>query len=339
MYSIALTGGGTAGHVIPNLAIVPELLKYFDKIIYIGSVDGIEKQLVSDYGVSFFSVNCIKFNRSNIISNIKIPYVLCRGIAQAKKILLKELISVVFSKGGYVSLPTCLAANSLKIPVIVHESDFSLGLANRITSLFAKQVLTSFSETKGGVYTGNPIRSEIFNGNAALIKTKYGFDNRPVVLIFGGSSGSLAINSAVYPIVMSLTKNYNIIHITGKQQVNITTHGYVQLSYAKNICDYYAAADAIVIRGGANSLCEAIALRKKILCIPLPKGRSSRGDQSENVNRYSETFLRVLEQSKLTPTTLLSEIDLLFSMPDTNEKMQKTNTNAIIVGEIIKHVH
>ncbi|MDD3946503.1 MAG: UDP-N-acetylglucosamine--N-acetylmuramyl-(pentapeptide) pyrophosphoryl-undecaprenol N-acetylglucosamine transferase [Clostridia bacterium] len=334
MSSIALTGGGTAGHIMPNLALLPELCKYFEKIIYIGG-DGMERDLVPKYGIKFFSTSVVKLNRSNLLQNAKIPFVLNKGIKEAKNILQSAHIDVVFSKGGYAALPACFAAKSLKIPVVTHESDYTMGMANKLISMFAASTLTGFAETKGGTFVGNPLREEILKGNAAHAVEKYKLPPRPTVLVFGGSLGAEAINHALEGCLSALLKEYNIVHITGKNaKKGDSGQGYTRLEFANDIADLYAVADLVVIRGGANSLAEAAALGKRTLCIPLPKG-ASRGDQQDNAKSYQKKgLLEILEQNKLTPDSLYLSIQKLIVLPEPAPVYR--NTNAVIVKEILK---
>jgi UDP-N-acetylglucosamine--N-acetylmuramyl-(pentapeptide) pyrophosphoryl-undecaprenol N-acetylglucosamine transferase len=329
---IAITGGGSAGHIMPALALVPKLKPYFDNIIYIGNTSP-ENKLVPPSGIPFYSVSSVKLNRNKFFSNLKIPKILLRGIAESKDILKSECVTIVFSKGGYVSLPVCIASILLKIPLIVHESDYSLGLANRLTAPFAKLVLTSFAETRGGIYLGNPVRDEILTANPLNIRNMYSLDNKPIVLIIGGSSGSTAINNAVYPILKQLTSKFNVFHITGKTSHLIEMRGYFKFEYVNNICDLYAASDIVITRGGANALSECAALGKKTLCIPLPAG-PSRGDQLENARCYQKLgIIRILEQKDLTPYRLLKEIELTNSLSP--PKAIVSNAASNIVKEIL----
>ena len=334
MPSIALTGGGTAGHIMPNLALLPELKKHFDKIIYIvGS--GMEKELAPGHGVPFFQVSTVKFNRANLLANAKIPVVLSKGVKEAKAILEAHNIDVVFGKGGYAALPACIAAKSLGIPVVTHESDFTMGLANKIIAMFSASVLTSFPETKGGKFVGSPIREEVLKGDASRAVQKYGITPRPTVLVFGGSLGAEAINNALSGCLDKLLKDFNVIHIAGKNAAKSPSkQGYTCLTFADDIPDLYAAADMVVMRGGANSLAEAAALGKRTLCIPLPKG-ASRGDQLDNAKSYQKHgFLEILEQSSLTPEALYGAIHRIIVKPEPAPVYK--NANAAIVKEILK---
>ena len=334
MTTIALTGGGTAGHILPCIALVPELKKHFDNIIHIGG-DGMEKELIPKAGLPLFSTKTIKFDRSNMLSNLKIPFVLSAATKEAKAILQKEKVSVVFGKGGYAMLPTILGAHKLGIPIIIHESDFNMGLANKFASRYADLVLTSFPETKGGVYVGNPIRQNIFNGNKTKIVNSFHLQpTKKTILIFGGSSGAKAINNVVFQIAKQLTEKYNILHLIGKQEKRrLFMRGYTTIPYYDNIEDLYATADLIIMRGGANSLQEATMLGKRIICIPLPKGKHSRGDQVDNaLSYYNRGAIELLLQETLTPETLLDKIESTINQKE--HPINKDTPN----GEIVKRI-
>ncbi len=305
--NVALVGGGTAGHIMPNVAVIPYLKQTFDKVIYLGSPSSMEESICKELNIPFYPTETAKFHRKKIWKNASLPFHLIKGVATARKILKKEEISVVFSKGGYASVPTVLAAHGLGIPIACHESDRSLGLANRFTAKFADKVYTAFPGTyKKGTLMQTPIRDSIFSGSAL---TLFNDEKKPVVLFMGGSLGARAINEALSESFGALTEKYNILHIAGKTAVPMKTPSYVCVPFARNVEDYFATADAIVSRAGASTLGELTALGKKILAIPLPKGES-RGDQEENAAYYlSKGAIRVLPQSELTPKSLLKAID------------------------------
>ena len=216
MATVALTGGGTAGHIMPCIAVAEELAKHFDRIIYFGG-DGMEKEIVPSYGLPLYTTAAAKFSRRDILDNLKIPFILAGAAKEAKDILRRENVQLLFAKGGYATLPSALGARSLGIPVVIHESDYTMGMANRFISSFAAAAFTSFPETKGGEYVGNPIRREIFEGDASRARKRYGLHaSRPVLLVFGGSSGSLKINEALFGCLRSLTTVYDVVHVTGK---------------------------------------------------------------------------------------------------------------------------
>ena len=307
MKTLVMTGGGTAGHVTPCIALLEEMKKRFDRVIFIGG-DGMEKDLVPKV-MPFYSVPTVKFFRKEIYKNAAIPFVLQRGVRAAKKILVQNDACAVFSKGGYASLPACLAAKSLGVPVVCHESDYTLGLANKLESRFAKSVLTSFIETKGGTYVGNPIRKEIMFGDAERAKKNYGVGKKKVLLIIGGSSGSEALNRTIYKGLDVFLADYDVVHICGKTgDLSIRRDGYAQTRYDEDVADLYALAEVVVTRGGSNALNELAALGKKAVVVPLPKGES-RGDQVLNARSYERRgFFTVLEQEDLHVETLLDRI-------------------------------
>lgn len=334
MKTIATTGGGTAGHVLPSIALLPELKNNFDRIIHIAGV-GMEQEIIPKAGIPLFITKTIKFNRSNILKNLKIPFVLLTAIRQAKEILIREKVDVVFSKGGYVSLPTVFAAKRIGIPIIIHESDFHMGLANKLSSIVADCKLTSFPETKGGEYVGNPIRERIFHGNKEKVIRAHNLSrNKKTILIFGGSSGSLAINNAIFKIAKDLIERFNVIHIIGKNEKRrLFINGYVTIPYVDDIENYYAVADLIIMRGGANSLQEATALGKRIICIPLPKSNNSRGDQVDNAMSYCKrNLITLIHQEDLNGNVLIEKIHETINQKE--HPINKDTPN----GEIVKRI-
>lgn len=320
---------------MPCLALTEELAKYFDRIIYLGG-NGMEKDLVTAAGIPFYETKTVKLDKTRITANIKIPFELSSASKEAKSILRRENVRVVFAKGGYASLPAALGAKAAGIPLVIHESDYSMGTANKLCSLFAARVLTSFPETPGGICTGNPIRPEIFKGDRTRAIDRYCLRLAlPTVLVFGGSTGSIAVNQALYPILPELTKHANVIHVAGKNDgTNLDMPGYVRLEYADDIADLYAASKVIVMRGGANSLAEATALGKRTICIPLPKSNTSRGDQAENAMSYFKRgLINLLPQSDLTPDELLTRIEYELSLPA--RQTVASNANRTIVENIV----
>lgn len=315
MSCIVFTGGGTAGHYAPNYAIIPLIKNDFDEIVYIGSKNGAEKLAAEKRGVKYYGVTTAKLVRSLTPKNALIPFKLLKGISEAKKILKELSPSVVFSKGGYVALPTVLAAHALGVPIISHESDLSVGLANKIAAKYSKSVLTSFKETAEKLpnahYAGTPLREELFKPrDKAAIKKKFGFDeNKKVLLITGGSQGSGAINETVKKSVYGLVNEYNVLHLCGKgKAADIKAEGYRQIEFAEDMGEVYAVADTALSRAGANTLFELIALKIPTLAVPLPKG-NSRGDQIENALYFKDNgLIAVLMEENLTPETLISAL-------------------------------
>ncbi len=334
MITIATSGGGTAGHVLPCIALYPNLKKYFDKIIHLGG-NGIELTLIPEAGIPLFTTKNVKFDRANMLSNLKIPFILSAAVKEAKEILVREKVNVVFTKGGYASIPTVLAAHKLNIPIVIHESDYNMGLANKLASRFASIVLTSFKETKGGIYVGNPIRESIFEGDKSRAIEKYNLHPlKPTILIFGGSSGAHAINKVVFNVARRLTEKYNVVHILGaKEKTRLFLRGYVPLSYASDIEDLYAVANVIIMRGGANSLQEVTILGKNVICIPLPKSKHSRGDQEANAKSYAQQGL-----IDLLPQSLLTEEELLKRIEKTINKKERPINRNTPNEEIVKKI-
>lgn len=351
MSNIVLTGGGTAGHIMPHLALLPSLEKNFKHIYYIGSFMGMEKDILSKYqNIPYYGVTTVKFSRSLNFKNLLIPYYLVKGIFQARKVLRRTHPNVVFSKGGFVSLPVVIAAYSLKIPVVTHESDITLGLANKIIHKFSKMLCVSFEETflkvkKRTTYTGSPIRAEILKGDKQVILNKYSLNqNKPTLLFMGGSLGAKAINQMVFLCVNDLLKEYNILHITGKGNTNnnlLSLKNYVQVEFTSEIEHYFAAADCVISRAGSNVIFELLALKKPMLLIPLSK-KASRGDQILNAQSFQKKgYAKVLEEENLTEKTLKQKIHQTIYQKDTLVKNMDAsiglNGNENIIRQILKH--
>lgn len=336
---IVLTGGGTAGHVTPNLALIPSLVEKGFSITYIGSIDGIEKGLVEEKNIEYYGISTGKLRRYFDPKNFSDPFRVIKGYFQAKKILKRIKPDVLFSKGGFVSVPVIRAAASLKIPCIIHESDMTPGLANKLCAPVAKKICCNFPETfdmipaSKAVLTGSPIRQEILMGDRQAGKELCGFtDDKPVMLVVGGSQGSAAINGAVRDSLNELLETFNIVHLTGKDKIDnllLTVPGYKQFEYISDeMKDLFALSDIVVSRAGANAICELLALHKPNLLIPLPAG-SSRGDQILNAASYEEQgFSMVLNEEDMTSKLLVESIKSLYenrekyinNMTSTNQK-------------------
>ncbi len=318
MKSIVLTGGGTIGHTAPHFAILPYL--NFDEVYYIGS-NGIEKEYVLNKGLPYYEINPVKLHRRLTIQNLEIPFKFINSINESVKILNELKPSVVFSKGGFVGLPVTIAANKLNIPVIIHESDLTLGLANKIASKFAKHTLTTFEKTsltvKNGVYVGAIIRNELFSKsreealNEFKIKT-----NKPILLVTGGSSGAKIINQTVINCLDELTKHFFVIHLVGKGNLTNTKNtNYLELEFS-DMALLYQLCDIALSRAGSNTAFELTALKKVALYIPLSK-KNSRGDQIDNANYFKNLKLcKVLYEEDLSPTTLIYNLLILYENKD-----------------------
>jgi UDP-N-acetylglucosamine--N-acetylmuramyl-(pentapeptide) pyrophosphoryl-undecaprenol N-acetylglucosamine transferase len=319
MATIILTGGGTAGHCVPNIALIQHLKNHFDKIYYIGSENGIEKQIITEQTkLKYFGISCAKLKRSITLKNLLIPFKVALGVKQAGVILDKLKPDVIFSKGGYVAVPVILAGKKRKIPIITHESDFTIGLANKITAKHCKKVLTSFPETaktiKNGLYVGPPLKQLKTSKTTAL--NKFGLSGKkPVILVTGGSLGSQIINTTLREALPNLLKNFEILHICGKNNIDkdIVHNGYVQVEFVNDMKQAYSVADICVSRAGSNTLFELLSLKKPCVLIPLPKG-ASRGDQVLNAEYFQKKgVVYVLQQNALTPESLAITIESVYS--------------------------
>lgn len=315
MKSIVLTGGGTAGHCLPHMAIYPYIVNDFDKFYYIGSKNGIEKSIMSKY-FTYYSISTAKLKRSVSLDNFFILPKVIKGLREATDLLREINPCVVFSKGGYVSVPVVMASQKLKIPVVAHESDYTLGLANKLTANKCKYVLTSFEapskKLKNGIFTGPPIRD--FTLNSDLGKASFGFDGKkPIILVVGGSSGSLAINNAIIDLLPNLLKKYDLLHICGSNHVKgLSVNGYKEVGYIDNMDLAYSCADIAVARSGAGCLFELLSLKIPTLFIPLPK-KASRGDQIVNAKYfYDKKMCNLLYEEEITQNKLLDQINYTY---------------------------
>lgn len=323
MKRIILTGGGTAGHVTPNMALVPTLIDEGYDISYIGSYNGMEKKLIEDIGIPYYGISSGKLRRYFDIKNFSDPFRVIKGFFEAKTLLKKLKPDVVFSKGGFVTVPVVMAAKKLHIPVIIHESDMTPGLANKLSIPSASKVCCNFPETikhlpEGkAVLTGSPIREELFQGDRREGLRLCEFtENKPVLLIIGGSLGSVAINNAIRNNLDALLEKYQIIHLCGRNnldQLLLEKKGYQQFEYVKKeLKHYFACADVVVSRAGANAICELLALRKPNILIPLGLD-ASRGDQILNAKSFEKQgYSYVIQEKDVTGDTLLNAVNTVF---------------------------
>ncbi len=327
MAKIVFTGGGTAGHVTPNLALMARIkeLAPDTEFHYIGSETGIEKEILARYpDVTFHTIRTGKFRRYLSVKNLTDPFRVLAGCKDAKKIMKALKPDAVFSKGGFVAVPVVYAAGKCQVPVISHESDITPGLANKLSARYADRICVTFPDTVNhlpknkGHFTGTPIRQALFQGNGDRARAALGFDLKPVLVIMGGSIGSVAINNAVRANLTALTATYNIIHLCGKNNLSrdpacTENPAYRQFEFVSDeLPDYLALADGILSRAGSNAIHEFLALKKPMLLIPLPL-TASRGDQILNAQSFeARGFARVLEEEKITPETLPAAIHDLF---------------------------
>lgn len=323
MKRIVLTGGGTAGHVTPNIALLPRLKELGYDIHYIGSYEGMEKKLIEDCGIPYYGISSGKLRRYFDVKNFSDPFKVLKGYGQARKLLKKLKPDVVFSKGGFVSVPVVFAAKHCHIPAIIHESDITPGLANKLAIPNAYKVCCNFPETlkylpeDKAVLTGSPIRSELLSGNRKhALDYCHLTDGKPTILVVGGSSGSQFINEVVRGILPELLKTYQVIHLCGKGNLDKSLHGtagYAQFEYAnQELSDMFALADIVISRAGANSICELLALHKPNILIPL-SANASRGDQILNARSFEQQgFSMVIEEENLSNVVLLNAVQELY---------------------------
>jgi len=321
--TIILTGGGTAGHVTPNIALIPELKKEGYKIVYVGEKEGIERTLIEKKGIEYHFVSTGKLRRYLSKQNFTDIFKVMKGVFEAKKIIKDIKPDIVFSKGGFVAVPVVLGAKMNNIPIIAHESDMTPGLANKIAMPFAKKVCTTFPETvkyigEKGVNTGTPIRKELFEGDKKKGLDICGFDNsKPIIMTMGGSLGSKKINETLREILTDILKKYQLVHICGKGNIDKTLlnlKGYKEFEYvSEQLPHIMAAADMIISRAGSNSISEFLSLRKPALLIPL-SAKASRGDQILNAESFEKHgYSLVLKEEEMTGKTLLENIDKLYN--------------------------
>lgn len=323
MKKIVLTGGGTAGHVTPNIALLPRLKELGYEIYYIGSYEGIEKKLIADFKIPYYGVATGKFRRYLDPKNLSDPFRVIKGGMEAKKILKEIKPDIVFSKGGFVSVPVVRAAAALKIPCVIHESDMTPGLANKLCIPCAKKVCCNFPETiqslpEGkAVLTGSPIREDIFKGDKVAALNLCNFTaGKPVVMVIGGSSGSAAINKTVREALPKLLEKYQVVHLCGNGRVDnlmLNIEGYAQFEYLKaELKDVFAMADVVISRAGANAICELLALKKPNVLIPL-SSKVSRGDQILNANSFCEQgYSKVIEEEELDDMILVNSVNEVY---------------------------
>ena len=318
-----MTGGGTAGHVTPNIALLPHLRELGYEIFYMGSYDGIEKRLIEDFDLPYYGIATGKFRRYFDVKNFSDPFRVIKGYSEAKKIMKDIAPDIVFSKGGFVSVPVVRAAASLGIPCIIHESDMTPGLANKLCIPVATKVCCNFPETMKLIpeskaeLTGSPIREELAKGNKIAAYDLCGFHpDKPVILVIGGSLGAAAVNKVVREALPELLQDYQVVHICGKEKMDnmlLTTKGYKQFEYVKSeLKDIFAMTDLVISRAGATSICELLALKKPNILIPLP-ATSSRGDQLLNAQSFeSQGYSLVLHEDDLTAKQLIDKVHELY---------------------------
>ncbi|MCI8342746.1 MAG: undecaprenyldiphospho-muramoylpentapeptide beta-N-acetylglucosaminyltransferase [Firmicutes bacterium] len=349
MKTIVLTGGGTAGHVTPNIALIPQLVEEGWNVKYIGAKNGMEKELIERENIEYFGVSSGKLRRYFSKENFKDIFKVTKGVGEATALIRKIKPDIVFSKGGFVAVPVVLGARLNNVPVIIHESDITPGLANKIAMPFAKKVCTTFPETleyiKGnkGINTGTPIRSNLFEGSREKGLEMCGFDSKkPVVMMMGGSLGAVKINKCLRECADEILKKFQLVHICGKgniDQSKLNLKGYKQFEYVSSELPHImAAADVVVSRAGSNSISEFLALKKPALLIPL-SASASRGDQILNAKSFEKHgFAMVLQEEEMNSESLANAINSLFDKKEdikhAMEKSERTDGVAAVMKVI-----
>ena len=347
MKRIILTGGGTAGHVTPNIALLPRLKELQYDIHYIGSYNGIEKELIEQFGIPYHGISSGKLRRYFSLQNFTDPFRVVKGLGEAKKFVKLLNPDVIFSKGCFVSVPVVLAGKSRRVPTIIHESDMTPGLANKLSIPSATKVCCNFPETlkhlpEGkAVLTGSPIRQELLSGDKYKAREFLRFSSdKPVIMVVGGSLGSVAVNEAVRGILPELLKTFQVIHLCGKGKADDSLQnleGYAQFEYVKEeLKDLFALTDIVISRAGANAICELLALHKPNLLIPL-SANASRGDQILNARSFErQGYSIVLEEEELNKQTLLDSITRLYENKNTYIDAMKNSPQQNSIDTIIE---
>jgi UDP-N-acetylglucosamine--N-acetylmuramyl-(pentapeptide) pyrophosphoryl-undecaprenol N-acetylglucosamine transferase len=330
--TIVFTGGGSAGHVTPNMALIEVLIKDNFKIHYIGSTTGIEKKLIESMGVDYSSIATGKLRRHWTFKHFTEPFKIVLGIFQAYRLLARLKPVIVFSKGGFVSFPVILAAWLQRIPVVSHESDMTPGLANRMALPFVRKLCVNFPQTvkyfkdNSRVYiTGTPVRQALLRGDESRGYNLTNFDqNKPILLVIGGSLGAKKINDLLRQILPQLLEKYQIIHICGKGNLDtnlIGLQGYIQYEFVENeLGDLFSISDMIISRSGANALYEILTLNKPHLLIPLST-QASRGDQIHNAEHFVKQGVSLMiKEEELSAEKMINKIKEVL---DNKEILQK----------------
>ena len=318
---IIFTGGGTAGHVTPNIALIEPLLREGWDVHYIGSSSGMEKDLIAALGgVTYHGISTGKLRRYFSWQNFIDPFRVIKGYFQARRLIRQIQPDVIFSKGGFVSVPVVLGAG--KVPVVAHESDFSPGLSNRIASRFTDRVCVSFEDSLAyiqrgkGIFTGTPIRPALYAGNRERALAFTGLDGKkPVLLVMGGSLGAQKLNELVRAALPILNETFDVIHLCGrgKNDCDCVACGYTQYEYIdKELPDLFALSDIVLSRAGANSVYELLALNKPSVLVPLTSA-STRGDQLLNAEYFEKKgYAVVVNQNTATTQTLVDAINHVY---------------------------
>ncbi len=320
MKKILFTGGGSAGHVVPNIALIEYLNQHGWQSHYIGSYEGIEKSLIAPLHIPYYGISSGKLRRFTTWRNLLTPFQVLRGIAQAWHLLGRIKPNVVFSKGGFVAFPVVFAAWLRRIPAIIHEADLTPGLANRLSIPFAKHICVNFPGAQHHfknpskvIITGIPIRENLLAGSRERGLAFLAFSRaKPVLLVYGGSLGAQKLNDVTRQLVHELTQHFQIVHVCGANKTSeefAHFKDYKQYPYVnEEFGDILACADLVISRAGANTVYELIALKKVHILIPLPK-TASRGDQIENAQYSAESgYSTVINDEDLNSSSMKKTI-------------------------------
>lgn len=320
MSKIAFTGGGTVGHVSVNLSLIPTALEKEHQVFYIGSKNGIEREMIESQisNIKYYPISSGKLRRYLSFENAKDVFKVLKGILDARRVLKKEKPDLLFSKGGFVSVPVVIAARSLNIPTIIHESDLTPGLANKISLKFSKKIYTTFEDTLKYLpkdkadFVGATIREDLKEGNQQKGYEITGFDSdKKVLLVMGGSLGSKKLNDIIRENLEALLHDYQIIHLTGHGLVDESykQKGYIQYEFVKEeLTHLLSITDTVVSRAGSNAIYEFLTLRIPMLLIPLGLDQS-RGDQIDNAKYFeSKGYGKMIPEDQLTQFKLLEQL-------------------------------
>lgn len=347
MKTIVLTGGGSSGHVTPNIALIPKLKELGYTVHYIGSKNGLEKQLIEKEGITYHAINAGKLRRYLDFKNLTDIFRVMHGFRQAVSVINKLKPDIIFSKGGFVSCPVVWAAWVLRVPIVIHESDMTPGLTNRLSMPFAKQVCFTFPESgmhipkDKGILTGVPIREDILNGDKNIGLRMCDFNNaKPVLMVVGGSQGAESINQIIRNSLPDLLKDFQVCHMCGKGNINLNfnnTKGYKQFEYInEGLTHIYAMADMVISRAGATTLFEVLSLRKPNILIPLSKN-ASRGDQILNAESFKKQgFSSVINEEQLSKETMLISISEVYKNRDKYLKAMDLRNTSTATDMVIK---
>lgn len=350
MKKIVFTGGGSAGHVTPNVALMPYLQKQGWDISYIGSHRGIEKTIIEKEGIPYYGIASGKLRRYFDLQNIKDPFLVMKGVMDAYLCIRKLKPDVIFSKGGFVSVPVVIGGWLNRVPILLHESDMTPGLANKISLRFASEIFVTFEEAKQHlpvektICTGSPVREDVLQGNREHgLKWLQFHNDKPVITIMGGSLGAKKMNETLRQALPKLLPHYQIVHLCGKGNIDEKlqqTKGYAQFEYVhEELPHILAATDFVISRAGSNAIFEFLTLQKPMILIPLPKA-SSRGDQILNAKSFEKQgYAQVLYEEDLKVETMVSCIDRLYSKKDQYKQAMKRYNGQQALETIIDHIN